>query len=82
MYEELALNRNVCLDHTSSKRNYAAKIKTEGFVLRVFFAGFVRFENRFVRPGLHAASRSGPPVRLAFELRRHRSHVARRLHHS
>ena len=43
--------------------------------------GALRLEDRLLRPGLHADARRGGGVRLEPQLRRHRPHVARRLHH-
>ena len=41
----------------------------------------VLLQDDFLRPGLHAAARSGEGTEVEPELRRHRSDVARRLHH-
>src|ERR1043166_6324331 len=41
----------------------------------------LRLENRLLRPRLHAHARCGEGIQLEPQLRRHRPHVARRLHH-
>ena len=43
--------------------------------------GPLRVQDRLLRAGLHADARGGQGARLEPELRRHRPHVARRLHH-
>lgn len=43
--------------------------------------GPLRFQDHFLRTGLHAAAAGGQRVRLVSQLRRDRSDVERRLHH-
>ena len=43
--------------------------------------GALRLKNRQLRAGLHTDAHGGHGIRLESQLRRHRAHVARRLHH-
>ena len=48
---------------------------------RRYPAGAARFQDRQLRPGLHAAARGGEGIQVGSALRRNRHDVARRLHH-
>ena len=62
-------------------RQHRRRTREEEGVHRRHPRGALRLQDRQLRAGLHAHARGGQGIRLEPELRRHRAHVARRLHH-